>query len=102
MKIPKVYEFFSQRVGKTALPVQISGGINSLLMIPRGKAMGKTKLIVREVFRGGRSLEELIAPLILCDTALTAEAESVIIESTEQSQDSLCSGKGANDGTSDE
>ena len=85
-----------------AFPLHISRGINSLLMIPRGKAMGKTKLIVREVFQGGRSLEELIAPLILADTALTAEAESVIIESTEQSQDSLCSGKGAINGTSDE
>ena len=82
-----------------AFPLHISRGINSLLMIPRGKAMGKTKLIVREVFQGGRSLEELIAPPILDDTALTADTESVIIESTEQSQDSLCSGKGANDGT---
>ena len=27
--------------------------------------MGRTKLIVREVFQGGRSLEELVAPLIL-------------------------------------
>ena len=61
--------------------------------------MRKTRFVVREVCDGRRSLEEIFASLILCDTALTAEAESVIIESTEQSQDSLCSGKGANDGT---
>jgi len=64
--------------------------------------MGKTKLIVREVFQGGRSLEELIAPLILAHPPLTGGPVSVIIESTEQPQDSLCSVKGANDGTSDE
>ena len=61
--------------------------------------MGRTKLIVREVFQGERSLEELIAPLILAHPPLTDGSASVIIESTEQSQDSLCSGKGANDGT---
>ena len=80
----------------------ISRGINSLLTIPRGKAMRRTKLIVREVFRGGRSLEELIAPLILAHPPLTDGPASVIIESTEQPQDSLCSVKGADDGTSDE
>ena len=64
--------------------------------------MRKTRFVVREVCDGSQSLEEIFASLILCDTALTAEAESVIIESTEQSQDSLCSGKEANDGTSDE
>lgn len=61
--------------------------------------MRKTRFVVREVCDGSRSLEEIFASLILCDTALTADTESVIIESTEQSQDSLCSGKGANDGT---
>ena len=58
--------------------------------------------MVREVFRGEQPLEELIASTILRDTALTAGAESDIIESTKQSQDSLCSGKGAINGTSDE
>ena len=64
--------------------------------------MGKTKLIVREVYEGSHTLEEIIAPLIFCDTALTADTESAIIELTKQSQDSLCSGKGAINGTSDE
>ena len=64
--------------------------------------MRKVKFVVREVFRGEQPLEELIASTILRDTALTAGAESDIIESTEQSQDSLCSGKGAVNGTSDE
>ena len=64
--------------------------------------MRKTRFVVREVCDGSQSLEEIFASLILCDTALTADAESVIIESTEQSQDSLCSGKGAINGTSDE
>ena len=64
--------------------------------------MGKTKLIVREVFQGERSFEELIAPLILAHPPLTGGPVSVIIESTEQPQDSLCSVKGANDGTGDE
>ena len=61
--------------------------------------MRKTRFVVREICDGSQSLEEIFAPLILDDTALTADTESVIIESTEQSQDSLCSGKGANDGT---
>ena len=61
--------------------------------------MRKTRFVVREVCDGSQSLEEIFASLILSDTALTADTESVIIESTEQSQDSLCSGKGANDGT---
>ena len=64
--------------------------------------MGRTKLIVREVFQGERSLEELIAPLILARLPLTGGPQSAIMKSTEQPQDSLCSGKGANDGTSDE
>ena len=64
--------------------------------------MRRTKLIVREVFQGERSLEELIAPLILAHPPLTDGSASVIIESTEQPQDSLCSVKGADDGTSDE
>ena len=61
--------------------------------------MRKTRFVVREVCDGSQSLEEIFASLILCDTALMADTELVIIESTEQSQDSLCSGKGANDGT---
>ena len=61
--------------------------------------MRNVKFVVREVIRGGRSLEEIFAAVILRDTALTAGAESDIIESTKQSQDSLCSGKGAVNGT---
>lgn len=64
--------------------------------------MRRVKFIVREVYAGSHTLEEIIAPRILCDTTLTAVAESDIIESTKQSQDSLCSGKGAINGTSDE
>ena len=64
--------------------------------------MRRVKFVVREVYEGRHTIEEIIAPLILCDTALTAVEESDIIESTKQSQDSLCSGKGAINGTSDE
>ena len=64
--------------------------------------MRRVTFVVREVYEGSHTLEEIIALLILDDTALTADVESVIIESTEQSQDSLCSGKGAINGTSDE
>ena len=64
--------------------------------------MRRTKFVVREVCRGSRCLEEIFASMILRDTALTAGAESDIIESTIQAQDSLCSGKGAVYGTSDE
>ena len=60
------------------------------------------KCVAREVCQGSRSLEDIFASVILRDTTLTAGAESDIIESTEQPQDSLCSVKGANDGTSDE
>ena len=42
--------------------------------------MRKTSFVVREVCDGRRSLEEIFASLILCDTALTADTESVIIE----------------------
>ena len=64
--------------------------------------MRRTKFVVREVCRGSHSLEDIFTSVILRDTALTAGAESDIIELTKQSQDSLCSGKGAINGTSDE
>ena len=66
----KSLTFFGVRVYKTAFPVLISRGINSLLMIPRGKALRKTRLIVRDVFQGECRLEELIAPLIMAQPAL--------------------------------
>ena len=64
--------------------------------------MRSVKFVAREVCQGSRSLEDIFASVILRDTTLTAGAESDIIDSTEQPQDSLCSVKGANDGTSDE
>ncbi len=64
--------------------------------------MREIKWIVREVFRGKQNLEERMAPLILPRLSLTAGAESDIMELTEQPQDSLCSGKGEKNGTSDE
>ena len=81
--------------------IEPDSGINHLCGEVK-RNMGRTKLIVREVFQGERSLEELIAPLILAHPPLTDGSASVIIESTEQPQDSLCSEKGADDGTSDE
>ena len=64
--------------------------------------MRSVKFVAREVCQGSRSLEDIFASVILRDTTLTAGAESDIIELTKQSQDSLCSGKGAINGTSDE
>ena len=65
--------------------------------------MRKVKLIVHESYQGKRKSEDVFAAVFLSNAAtLTEGTKPSIIELTERSQDSLCSGKGANDGTSDE
>ena len=65
--------------------------------------MRKVKLIVHETYQGKRKTEDVFATVFLSDTAaLTTNTHSGIIKDTERSQDSLCSGKGATYGTSEE
>lgn len=64
--------------------------------------MRKVKLIVHETYQGKRRCEDVFTEVFLSNpAALTENAESGIIKTTEQPQDSLCSGKGAEDGTSE-
>ena len=65
--------------------------------------MGKVKLIVHETYQGKCKTEDIFAAVFLSNAAaLTENTHSGIIKDTERSQDSLCSGKGADDGTSEE
>lgn len=65
--------------------------------------MGKVKLIVHENYQGKCKTEDIFAAVFLSNAAaLTEGTKPSIIELTERSQDSLCSGKGADDGTSEE
>lgn len=65
--------------------------------------MDKPKLIVHESYNGKRRSEEIFAAVFLSTAAgLTGTPKSGIIKQTEQSQDSLCSRKGATNGTSEE
>ena len=65
--------------------------------------MEQTKFIVHEEFAGKRKPEDVFAAVFLSNAAeLTEHAKSSIIKDTDQSQDSLCSGKGAEYGTSEE
>ena len=65
--------------------------------------MRKVKLIVHETYQGKRKSEDVFAAVFLSDTAaLTTNTHSAIIKDTDRSQDSLCSGKGATYGTSEE
>ena len=65
--------------------------------------MRKVKLIVHETYQGNRKSEDVFAAVFLSNAVvLTPNTHSSIIKDTEQSQDSLCSGKGATYGTSEE
>ena len=63
--------------------------------------MSKVKLVVHECYAGKRKSEEVFAAVFLSNAAaLTEKEKPSIIELTDRSQDSLCSVKGATNGTS--
>ena len=65
--------------------------------------MGKVKLIVHECFTGRQNPEDVFTAVFLSNAAvLTENSDSGIMKITEQPQDSLCSRKGAEHGTSEE
>lgn len=65
--------------------------------------MRKVKLIVHETYQGKRRCEDVFTAVFLSNApALTESMKSGIMKMTDQSQDSLCSGKGADYGTSEE
>ena len=65
--------------------------------------MRKVKLIVHECYAGKRKSEEVFTAVFLSNAAaLTESTKPSIIELTDRSQDSLCSRKGADYGTSEE
>ena len=64
--------------------------------------MSKVKLVVHECYAGKRKSEEVFAAVFLSNAvALTEKEKPSIIELTDRSQDSLCSVKGATNGTSE-
>lgn len=64
--------------------------------------MCKVKLVVNEIYQGKHKREDIFVSAFLSNvTALTSNTHSDIIKDTEQSQDSLCSKKGATYGTSE-
>ena len=64
--------------------------------------MNKIKLIVYERFNGKQSLEDVFLSAFQSESyQLLQDNSSVIMSSTEQSQDSFSSGKGLKNGTDD-
>ena len=64
--------------------------------------MNKTKLIIHERFNGKRSLEDVFLSAFQSESCqLLQDNSSVIMNSTEQSQDPFCSGKELKNGTDD-
>ena len=64
--------------------------------------MRKVKLIVHEKNAGKQKPSDIFAAVFLSDTAALTLGESPnIMKLTDQSQGSLCSGKGVSDGTSE-
>ena len=64
--------------------------------------MNKTKLIIHERFNGKQSLEDVFLSVFQSESyQLLQDNSSVIMRSTEQSQDSFCSGKELRNGTDD-
>ena len=64
--------------------------------------MSKVKLVVHECYAGKRKSEEVFVAVFLSNAAtLTEKEKPSIIELTDRSQDSLCSVKGATNGTSE-
>ena len=57
--------------------------------------MNKAKLIIHERFNGKQTLEDVFLSAFQSESyQLLQDNSSVIMRSTEQSQDSFCSGKG--------
>ena len=64
--------------------------------------MNKTKLIIHERFNGRRSLEDVFLSAFQSESyQLLQDNSSVIMNSTEQSQDSFSSGKDKKYGTNE-
>ena len=64
--------------------------------------MNKTKLIIDERFNGKRSLEDVFLSAFQSESyQLLQDNSSVIMNSTEQSQDSFSSGKDSKYGTNE-
>ena len=62
--------------------------------------MNKIKLIIHERFNGKQSLEDVFLSVFQSESyQLLQDNSSVIMNSTEQSQDSFCSGKELKNGT---
>ena len=62
--------------------------------------MNKTKLIIYEKFNGKQSLEDVFLSAFQSESyQLLQDNSSVIMNSTEQSQDPFCSGKELKNGT---
>lgn len=84
-----------ETVGGFSLPPTIN-------LTVKEATMGKVNLIVQECLTGKRKPEDVNAAVFLSNAAaLTKHAEPSIIKDTDQSQDSLCSGKGADYGASE-
>lgn len=65
--------------------------------------MEKVKLIVHECFTGEQNPEDVFSAVFLSNAAAwTENADSDMMKTTEQPQDSLCSEKGEEYGTSEE
>lgn len=82
------------------------GGINlppTVTLTKKEATMRKVKLIVRECFTGKQNPADVFTAVFLSNAAaLTENVESGTMKTTEQPQDSLCSRKGAEYGTSEE
>jgi len=64
--------------------------------------MSKVKLIIHERFNGNQTLEDVFLSVFQSESyQLLWEKTLDIIDSTEQSQDSFCSGKELKNGTDD-
>ena len=64
--------------------------------------MNKTKLIIHERFNGKQSLEDVFLSAFQSESYQLLQGKTLgIIDSTEQSQDSFCSGKELKNGTDD-
>lgn len=88
------------------LSEETGGGLSLPLPVTLTKkeaTMRKVKLIVHECFTGKQNREDVFSAGFLSNAAaLTENVKSGIMKTTEQPQDLLCSGKGADYGTSEE
>lgn len=85
-----------ETVGGTSFPPTVT-------LTAKEATMGKVKLIVHECFAGKQNPEDVFAAVFLSSAAVLTESKYPgIIKETEQSQDSLCSRKRAEHGTSEE